>query len=339
MKIERILLCIVFLSSTSGCIPAQGSNPMLNPGLPPATGKDFSQGNSIPSSIYGDPADEEEARFLKALEMDVQDKLEQGKKLKLKGFYLQRGKRFFYEGNTEKARVDLQKVLELDPLSKEAKAYISMIETGQNELTVSVPSDQEEAIPTLPEYQVKMNDVLDISVWGYDELKKEVSVRPDGRISFPLIGDIWVLELSPQQIDDLITKELSEYVRDPKVTVVMKQFAKRQAILLGEVRKPGMYDVGGENRLVEILARAEGLTEKAKSDSIFLVHQARNGPEIHTISIGDAIKNNTVVDHMDLVYVPTRHANLTEVLTGVVTPLAMLVTSGAITYDISKRKQ
>ncbi len=336
MKITRILVCIAFLSSTSGCTGTLNprTHPMLGPGLTPITPKSFSQGG-----LTIIPGDEQEARFLETIEADAQARLEQDKKIKLKGFYLQRGKKFFYEGNTERARAELQKVLELDPFSKEAKAYISMIETGQSELLVSVPSDEEGVIPTLPEYKIKMNDVLSISVWGYDELKSEAAVRPDGRITFPLIGDVWALGLTPQELDDHITKELSEYVREPKVAVLVKQFSKPQAVVLGEVRKPGMYDVVGENRLIEVLARAEGLTDKARSDSIFLVHQTTNGPEIHTLSIKDAIKNNTAIDHMDLVYVPTRGMNLNEVLSGIVSPIASAILTGAILYDIQGRQK
>ncbi|MFN3466345.1 MAG: polysaccharide biosynthesis/export family protein [Candidatus Brocadiales bacterium] len=287
--------------------------------------------------MIGNPMDAEEARFLETLDADAQTKLAQDRKIRLKGFYLQRGKRFFYEGNTERAREELKKVLELDPLSNEAKAYISMIETGQDGLVVNVPTDPEGVIPTLPEYKITINDLLDISVWGYDEFKKEVSVRPDGRISFPLIGDIWALGLTPQELDDLITKELSEYVRDPKVTVVVKQFSKPQVVILGEVRIPGMYDVFGEQRLIEVLARAGGLTEKARSNNIFLVHQTVNGPEILSVSIQDAIKNNTTVDHLDLVYVPTRGVNLAEVLVGVISPLAYSFSTTVTGVDLMRK--
>jgi polysaccharide export outer membrane protein len=290
------------------------------------------------SGMSVNPADEEEARFLHALDADVQNNLEQGKKIRLKGFYLQRGKRFFYSGDMEKSKRELQKALELDPSSRETHAYLSMIETGQHESVVAIESDNEEVIPTLPEYKITMNDILDVSVWGYDELKKEVTVRPDGRISFPLIGDIWALGLTPQQLDDYVTRELSEYVREPKVAVVVKQFSKPQAIVLGEIKRPGMYDVVVENKLVEILARAEGLTDKAKSDSIFLVHQANGKPEISTLSIQEAIKNNTMVNHLDLVYIPSRSTNLAEVLTKVVTPLAAVALTGGTLYDISQRK-
>ncbi|MEK7822211.1 MAG: polysaccharide biosynthesis/export family protein [Planctomycetota bacterium] len=335
MKTIRIMVSIAFLYSTTGCL-SRGSNPMLSQSPPSTAVKNSPQGNS--PAVNVSPRDEEETRFLEALEADIQGKLEQDKKIRLKGFYMQRAKRFFYEGNTEKAKVELQKVLELDPLSNEAKVYMGVIETGQKELVMNVPSDADGVIPTLPEYKIKMNDVLDISVWGYEELKKEVIVRPDGRISFPLIGDVWSLGLTPRELNERLTKELSEYVKDPKVSVVMKQFAKPQAVLLGEVRIPGMYDVFGGQRLIEVLAKAGGLTEKAKSDSIFLVHQTTSGPEILTVSIQDAITNNTVVDHMDLVYVPTRGANIAEVLVGVIAPMAYSMFTAASTSSIIRKE-
>lgn len=334
MKTIRIMVSIAFLYSNIGCL-STSSSPMLNKNPSLTVVKNSPQGGS--PAVNVSPRDEEEARFLEALEVDIQGKLAQDKKIRLKGFYMQRAKRFFYEGNTEKAKAELQKVLELDPLSNEAKVYMSVIETGQKELVMNVPSDADGVIPTLPEYKIKMNDVLDISVWGYDELKKEVIVRPDGRISFPLIGDVWSLGLTPRELDELITKELSEYAKDPQVSVVVKQFAKPQAVLLGEVRIPGMYDVFGGQRLIEVLAKAGGLTEKAKSDSIFLVHQTTSGPEILTVSIQDAITNNTVVDHMDLVYVPTRGANIAEIIIGVIAPMAYSMLSSASTADLVRK--
>ncbi|HHT9118028.1 MAG TPA: polysaccharide biosynthesis/export family protein [Candidatus Hypogeohydataceae bacterium YC38] len=335
MKTIRIVVSIAFLYSNIGCL-SRGSNPMLNQSPPPATVKNSPQGGSPTANVS--PQDEEEARFLEALEADIQGKLEQDRKIRLKGFYMQRAKRFFYEGNTEKAKAELQRVLELDPLSNEAKVYMSVIETGQKELVMNVPSDADGAIPTLPEYKIKMNDVLDISVWGYDELRKEVTVRPDGRISFPLIGDVWSLGLTPRELNERLTKELSEYAKEPKVSVVVKQFAKPQAVLLGEVRIPGMYDVFTGQRLIEVLARAGGLTDKAKSDSIFLVHQTTSGPEILTVSIQDAIKNNTVVNHMDLVYVPTRGVNVAEVIVGVIAPMVYSMGSAATTSSIVRKE-
>lgn len=334
MKTIRILVSIAFLYSTTGCLFGS-SNPMLNQKPSPATVKNSPQGSS--PAVNVSPQDEEEARFLEALEVDIQGKLAQDKKIRLKGFYMQRAKRFFYEGNTEKAKTELQKVLELDPLSNEAKVYMGVIETGQKELVMDVPSDEDGVIPILPEYKIRMNDVLDISVWGYEELKKEVTVRPDGRISFPLIGDVWSFGLTPRELNEHLAKELSEYVKDPKVSVVVKQFAKPQAVLLGEVRMPGMYDVFGGQRLIEVLAKAGGLTDKAKSDSIFLVHQTTNGPEILTVSIQDAITNNTVVDQMDLVYVPTRGANIAEIIIGVIAPMAYSMQSAATTADVVRK--
>ena len=327
MKTIRIMVSIAFLYSNIGCL-AQSSNPMLSKNSPPATVKNSPQGSS--PTVNVDPQDEEEARFLEALETDIQGKLEQDKKIKLKGFYMRRAKRFFYEGNTEKAKAELQKVLELDPLSNEAKVYMSVIETGQKELVMNVPSDGDAVTPTLPEYKINMNDTLDVSVWGYDELRlTDVIVRPDGRISFPLVGDVWSLGLTPRELNERLTKELSEYVKEPKVSVVVKHFAKPQVVVFGEVWRPGMYDAFGGQKLIEILAKAGGLTGKAKSDNIFLVHQTTDGPEISTVSIQDAITNNTAVNHMDLVYVPTRGTNFTEVIVMLLAPAAYTMSSAA----------
>ncbi|HHT9155084.1 MAG TPA: polysaccharide biosynthesis/export family protein [Candidatus Tripitaka sp. YC43] len=327
MKTIRIVVSIAFLYSNIGCL-ASSSNPMLSKNSPPATAKSSPQGSS-PTVNVG-PQDEEEARFREALETDIQGKLEQDKKIRLKGFYMQRAKRFFYEGDTEKAKAELQKVLELDPLSNEAKVYMSVIETGQKELVTNVPSDGDVVVPILPEYKINMNDTLDISVWGYEELRlQEVTVRPDGRISFPLVGDVWSLGLTPRELNERLTKELSEYVKEPKVSVVVKRFARPNVVVFGEVYRPGVYDVFGGQRLIEILAKAGGLTNKAKSDSVFLVHQTTDGPQISTVSIQDAIANNTVVDHMDMVYVPTRGTNFTEVLVMLLAPSAYTMSSAA----------
>ena len=126
------------------------------------------------------------------------------------------------------------------------------------------------------EYIIGIGDLLDISVWGYDELAKEVTVRSDGKLSFPLIGDVRAGGLTPRQLDGEITKGLTLYVKKPQVTVIVKEVAavrpevaKRNRIfILGQVKSPGVYRLGEGGSFAEVLTLAGGVTKDASFEKV-----------------------------------------------------------------------
>ncbi len=139
---------------------------------------------------------------------------------------------------------------------------------------------EEVVLPIKPkkpeEYIIGIGDLLDISVWGYDELAKEVTVRSDGKISFPLIGDVQASGLTPSRLDKKITKGLTLYVKEPQVTVIVKEVAavrpevvkKNKVFILGQVKNPGIYRFAEEVSFTEAITLAGGVTEAASFEKV-----------------------------------------------------------------------
>jgi polysaccharide export outer membrane protein len=129
------------------------------------------------------------------------------------------------------------------------------------------------------DYVVGISDVLRISVWGETEtgLDRQVRVRPDGKISFPLVNDIKVAGLSPEEIRNLVANRLTEYIRDPHVAVVVEQINSFTVYVLGEVNQQGPMQFERPTRLLQALASAGGLNQFAKRQIIIIREQ--NGVE------------------------------------------------------------
>lgn len=119
-------------------------------------------------------------------------------------------------------------------------------------------------------YAIGVGDVVEISVWKNPDLSVTVPVRPDGRISVPLLGDIQAAGLTPLALKQSLTDGFKEYVTAPGVSVVLKEINSRKVYVTGEVAHPGAYDLRPRTKLLQIVALAGGLTPYAKGRVIVL---------------------------------------------------------------------
>ncbi|MGE5577642.1 MAG: polysaccharide biosynthesis/export family protein, partial [Syntrophothermus sp.] len=118
------------------------------------------------------------------------------------------------------------------------------------------------------EYLLGPGDVLQIGVWGHENLTAVVEVRPDGKISFPLVEDLPAEGLSPSTLKTDLTQALAQYVKDPQVTVIVKEFRPMRVTVLGQVARPGQYPLKNGSRLLDALAAAGGPKERAALQSV-----------------------------------------------------------------------
>jgi|SRR5580765_1125851 polysaccharide export outer membrane protein len=125
------------------------------------------------------------------------------------------------------------------------------------------------AVPT--EYIIGADDVMKVDFWRDKELSSEVTVRPDGKISLPLLNEIQAAGLTPAQLKDRITEEAKKYVEDPSVTVEVKAINSRKVFIVGEVRKAGPYAITGTMTVLQLLSIAGGLGDYAKGEKIRIV--------------------------------------------------------------------
>lgn len=128
-------------------------------------------------------------------------------------------------------------------------------------------------------YRIGVDDSLFISVWKEPDLTSQVTVRPDGVITLPLINDVPVVGLSPKELQDLLTEKLKAFVNEPQVTVVVRDIRSRKVFLVGQVGKPGSFQLSGNMTLLELLAQAGGLGQFAKSESIYILRN-QNGQQV-----------------------------------------------------------
>ncbi len=114
-------------------------------------------------------------------------------------------------------------------------------------------------------YKIGRDDVLDISVWQSPDLTKTLPVASDGTITYPILGTIPALGLTPAQLQENISGKLAQgYVKDPKVTIAVKEYNSKKILVFGEVSKPGLYKLKGKIPLLELLFTVGGVKPDAK---------------------------------------------------------------------------
>jgi polysaccharide export outer membrane protein len=122
------------------------------------------------------------------------------------------------------------------------------------------------AVPT--DYVIGPDDVLGVVFWRDADMTGDVTVRPDGMVTLPLIRDIKAAGLTPDQLREQITKAAGQYIEDPNVTVVVRQINSRNVFITGQVARPGNYAVSGQMTVLHLISIAGGLTEFADSKNI-----------------------------------------------------------------------
>lgn len=148
--------------------------------------------------------------------------------------------------------------------------------TGQSRTAASeVPMAQAIAsAPAAPtpgeDYRLGPTDVLSVVFWGEKELSSEVTIRPDGKITLPLINDVEAAGLTTEQLRRRLTELGKRFVGDPVVTVVVKQVNNNRAFVTGQVIRPGPYVLSGPTTVLQVIAMAGGFTEFADRKHVLI---------------------------------------------------------------------
>ncbi len=163
--------------------------------------------------------------------------------------------------------------------------------------------------PIVPGYVLGPEDVVMISVWKDEHLTKEVVVRPDGMVSFPLIGDV---QAEGRVVEDLraeIAKRLARFIPNPSVSVAVTKLLSYKIYVLGRVNKPGEYMVGHQTDVLQALSLAGGLTPFAAENDIKVIRRHHGEQRVFEFRYGDARKGkdltqNILLQRGDVVMVP-----------------------------------
>ncbi len=128
------------------------------------------------------------------------------------------------------------------------------------------------------EYRLGPGDELEISVLDEPDLTKKVTVRPDGKITFPLVGEVEVTGLTVDQLRDTLAAALRRFLKRPQVTVIVSQNREAFVYLVGQVRNPGAYEMMPGWTAMEAIAKAGGLTSKAALKTASVIRRASGTP-------------------------------------------------------------
>jgi polysaccharide export outer membrane protein len=160
------------------------------------------------------------------------------------------------------------------------------------------------------EYEIGPEDLLEIFVWKEKDLQREVLVRPDGWLTFPLVGNVSAKGKTAQQLQDEIATRLRKYIPDPNVSVSVKKVAGYKIFVIGKVNKPGELVVGRFIDVIQALTLAGGLTPFADDDNIKILRKDKEGKETvilfdyADVRKGRQLEQNIMLKSGDVIIVP-----------------------------------
>ena len=235
--------------------------------------------------------------------------------------YYEQGNIYYQQGMYKEAQAEFQKALDLLNHVEEIPETKPRIEKKPQALP-----EQKETRNQL-EYVIGEEDILFIAVWQNPDLTQDAIVRPDGQISFPLIGDVQASGRTVSQLDQEVTYRLKEFIRQPEVSISIKKLGGNKVMVLGEVSKPGVYAVTGSKTILEAISLAGGFTKNSVASSVILIRGGFENPQAQRLDLSKALSGkprlNVALLREDIVFVPKKFiANVNYFLEQLIGPLS-----------------
>jgi polysaccharide biosynthesis/export protein len=175
---------------------------------------------------------------------------------------------------------------------------------GQQSRATSAPKPG--AVVTGPQadvpvdYVIGPEDVIGVLFWREAEMTVDVTVRPDGMITLPLIGDIKATGMRPEALAKRLQEAAGKYLTDPNATVVVRQINSRRVFITGEVHTPNSYQLSGPRTVMQLIAMAGGLTEYAQSDKITIMRNVNGATKAFRFNYKDVSKGKHAEQNIQL---------------------------------------
>lgn len=176
------------------------------------------------------------------------------------------------------------------------------------------PAQEKSSLIVTSDYTIGPEDILEISVWRNADLSKIVEVRPDGRISLPLIGDVTAVGRTASQLADTISAKLKDYKENPQVSIVVKEVHSYVIYVLGEVAHPGKFPLKSKTTLLQAVTIAGGFTPVAARNKIVVFRFAESGEKdvkikasYDDIVLREAGGQNVLLKPGDTIVVPSEN--------------------------------
>jgi polysaccharide export outer membrane protein len=171
------------------------------------------------------------------------------------------------------------------------------------EMTATLAPTSTKIVPskaTYP-YVVGEADMLRINVWKQPEISQpNIVVRPDGMITVPLVGDVKVSGTTPAQIEAMLESKLKRFVSEPRVTVTVVEIASKTVYVTGEIARPGAYPLVGPLDVLQIIAKAGGVTPYAHRKSMFVLRQVEGGKQKLPVNYIQIVRGKNAEQNINL---------------------------------------
>ncbi|MGE3957931.1 MAG: polysaccharide biosynthesis/export family protein [Vicinamibacterales bacterium] len=149
-------------------------------------------------------------------------------------------------------------------------------------------------------YLIGTDDVLIVIFWQEKDMSAEVTVRPDGKISLPLLNDIQAAGQTPEQLRASIEETARKFLQEPSVTVVVKQINSRKVFITGMVGKPGPYNLTAPTTVLQLIATAGGLQEYADREHIVIVRNENGRPTSYRFNYKEVVQQKRLSQNIEL---------------------------------------
>lgn len=171
-----------------------------------------------------------------------------------------------------------------------------------NLMQASVPNEKEKA--PAEEYRLKAGDELAIKFYYQKELNEEEFIRPDGKITLQLIGDVQAANLTPSELARLISDQYKKIIKQYQATVIVRRTVQDKVFVGGEVRQPGTLPFSANTTALQALFQSGGFLDTGEISTVMLIRQSRGGkPQVYSVDLRDPA-NDFVLLPFDVLYVP-----------------------------------
>lgn len=167
-----------------------------------------------------------------------------------------------------------------------------------------------EPVKPLPPYRLTFGDVIEIRFFGNPEFNVTTGIRPDGRIALEKVGELFVIGTTPEELTALVTEKFARFIKNPEVTVLVREFGKRNFFVLGEVRSPGVYQIEPGMTVLRAIIGAGGYVSGAKLNSVIMMRgDYFEQPQAFRINLENvpsklSRESDPLVEPNDIIYVP-----------------------------------
>ena len=206
-------------------------------------------------------------------------------------------------------KIVLTKVIRCLILSLIVSGLVFSNQSMAAEKTVATTPETKKATVVDSSYIIGPSDVLEIQVWREPDFSRQVLVRPDGKITFPLIGDIQASDMSTMDLRALLTEKLQGFVDNPEVTVIVLESRSKNFYITGRVNRPGTYPLSSHMTVLQALSVAGGFGEWAHKDNIRIIRRSGEKEEAlpfdyDKVISGKNLEQNILLEPNDTIVVP-----------------------------------